>query len=180
MHDVTRYRSRFFLELRTAKMRKTVRVSLLAGIFLWALVASAQAPVPQPARYDLLLKGGHVIDPANGIDAKMDVAISSGRIAAVEKDIPANQAGKSWTSRASTSRQDSSIFTTTSGTEARRSIGSRQTRPLTKSCPRQPLHQPILADRLFRMEFQRTWRCSPELRPSSTPGAQAPTRSCRK
>jgi len=94
MHDVTRYRSRFFLELRTAKMRKTVRVSLLAGIFLWALVASAQAPVPQPARYDLLLKGGHVIDPANGIDAKMDVAISSGRIAAVEKDIPANQAGK--------------------------------------------------------------------------------------
>jgi dihydroorotase len=76
-------------------MRKTVRFSLLAGIFLWALVAKAQAPEQQaPPRYDLLLKGGHVIDPANGIDAKMDVGISSGRIAAVEKDIPANQAGK--------------------------------------------------------------------------------------
>ncbi len=76
-------------------MRKTVRVSLLAGLFLWALVARAQAPEQQaPPRYDLLLKGGHVIDPANGIDAKMDVGISSGRIAAVEKDIPANQAGK--------------------------------------------------------------------------------------
>jgi len=57
-------------------------------------VARGQAPDLQPPRYDLLLKGGHVIDPANGIDAKMDVGISSGRIAAVEKDIPANQAGK--------------------------------------------------------------------------------------
>jgi dihydroorotase len=95
MHDGKRYRSWFCLELRTAKMRKTVRFSLLAGIFLWALVAKAQAPEQQaPPRYDLLLKGGHVIDPANGIDAKMDVGISSGRIAAVEKDIPANQAGK--------------------------------------------------------------------------------------
>jgi dihydroorotase len=75
-------------------MRKAVRVSLFAGLFLWALMARAQAPEQQAPRYDLLLKGGHVIDPANGIDAKMDVAISSGRIAAVEKDIPANQAGK--------------------------------------------------------------------------------------
>jgi dihydroorotase len=75
-------------------MRKTVRVNLLAGLFLWVLVARAQAPEMQAPRYDLLLKGGHVIDPANGIDAKMDVGIASGRIAAVEKDIPANQAGK--------------------------------------------------------------------------------------
>jgi dihydroorotase len=81
-------------KLRTAKMRKTVRVNLLAGLFLWALVARAQAPEQQASRYDLLLKGGHVIDPANGIDAKMDVGISSGKIAAVEKNIPANQAGK--------------------------------------------------------------------------------------
>jgi dihydroorotase len=38
--------------------------------------------------YDLLLKGGHVIDPANHIDGNMDVAVSAGKIAAVEKDIP--------------------------------------------------------------------------------------------
>jgi dihydroorotase len=50
---------------------------------------SAQTP-----RFDLLLKGGHVIDPANQIDAVMDVAISKDKIAAVEKDIPASQAGK--------------------------------------------------------------------------------------
>ncbi len=47
----------------------------------------------QPA-YDLLLKGGHVIDAKNGIDAEMDVAIAAGRIARVAKDIPAAQATK--------------------------------------------------------------------------------------
>jgi dihydroorotase len=57
------------------------------------MVARAQAPA-SPPRFDLLLKGGHVMDPVNGIDAKMDVGISSGKIAAVEKDIPATQAGK--------------------------------------------------------------------------------------
>ena len=71
-----------------------MRVHLLAGLFFYALVTKAQAPNVQAPRYDLLLKGGHIIDPANGLDAKMDVAVSLGRIAAVEKDIPANQAGK--------------------------------------------------------------------------------------
>src|SRR5260221_14260710 len=71
---------------------KTVKVFSLAGLLLCAFVANAQ--VSNAPRYDLLLKGGHVIDPANGLDGKMDVAVSLGRIAAVEKDIPANQAGK--------------------------------------------------------------------------------------
>jgi dihydroorotase len=47
-----------------------------------------------PPRYDLLLKGGHVIDPANHIDDVRDIAVFQGKIAAVEKDIPADQAGK--------------------------------------------------------------------------------------
>lgn len=39
--------------------------------------------------YDLLLTGGHVVDPANGIDGVRDVAIQGGRIAAVaEKTLP--------------------------------------------------------------------------------------------
>ena len=42
--------------------------------------------------FDLLLKGGHVIDPANDIDGSMDVGISDGKIAAVTADIPAAQA----------------------------------------------------------------------------------------
>lgn len=37
--------------------------------------------------YDILLKNGHVIDPLNHIDRKMDVAITAQKVAAVEADI---------------------------------------------------------------------------------------------
>ncbi len=37
--------------------------------------------------FDLLLKGGHVIDPANNIDGPRDVAIRGGKIAEVTEDI---------------------------------------------------------------------------------------------
>lgn len=40
-------------------------------------------------RYDLVLKGGHLIDPASGLDERRDVAFSTGRVAAVDLDIPA-------------------------------------------------------------------------------------------
>jgi dihydroorotase len=51
----------------------------------------------QPLRaqeIDILLKGGHVIDPKNKIDAKMDVAISKGKISQVGPDIPVRGAKK--------------------------------------------------------------------------------------
>lgn len=60
---------------------------------LLALLLSVSVQAQSP-RYDLLLKGGHVIDPANHLDAIMDVAVSGGKIAAVEKNIPADSAGK--------------------------------------------------------------------------------------
>jgi dihydroorotase len=41
---------------------------------------------------DLLLKGGHVIDPANAIDGLMDVGITAGKIAKVAAAIPAAEA----------------------------------------------------------------------------------------
>lgn len=44
--------------------------------------------------YDLLLKGGHVIDPKNHLNAVRDVAIAQGRIAAVAAEIPASKAYK--------------------------------------------------------------------------------------
>jgi len=43
-------------------------------------------------RFDLLLRGGHVVDPATGFDGVADVAISDGRIAAIEADIPVSRA----------------------------------------------------------------------------------------
>ena len=42
--------------------------------------------INQPV-YDLVLKGGHVIDPKSGLSARMDLAVTDGRIAALEKDI---------------------------------------------------------------------------------------------
>lgn len=48
----------------------------------------------QTPRYDLLLKGGHVIDPANHIDGIRDVAVSGAKIATVQSNIPASEAGK--------------------------------------------------------------------------------------
>ena len=70
-------------------MRKFfVSVWLLISMLGILLVAQAQV------RYELLLKGGHVIDPESDIDGKRDVAISQGKIAAVAADIPASQAQK--------------------------------------------------------------------------------------
>ena len=43
-------------------------------------------------RYDLLLKGGHVIDPRNNLSAVRDVAIAAGKIAAVAENIPPAEA----------------------------------------------------------------------------------------
>ena len=45
-------------------------------------------------QYDLLLVGGHVIDPKNGTDGVRDVAIANGKIALVREGIPAAQAKK--------------------------------------------------------------------------------------
>ena len=51
-------------------------------------VAPAAQAVP---KYDLLLRGGHVIDPRNKVSAIRDVAIAGGKIAAVSARIdPAN------------------------------------------------------------------------------------------
>ena len=42
--------------------------------------------------YDLVLKGGRVVDPAQGIDAICDVAFADGMVAAVEASIDASLA----------------------------------------------------------------------------------------
>ena len=66
----------------------------LALIAIASLVSESQLAAQAPPTYDLLLKGGHVIDPANNVDAALDVAIASGKIAAVGKDISAGLAKK--------------------------------------------------------------------------------------
>src|SRR5437588_1665492 len=55
------------------------------AVYLFALSAAAQ-------QYDLVLRGGHIIDPGNGVDSVMDVAISGNRIAAVGPNLSATAA----------------------------------------------------------------------------------------
>lgn len=55
---------------------------------LFATLACAQAP------YDLLLKGGHVIDGKTGVSAVRDVAIAGGKVAEVAAAIDAAKAAK--------------------------------------------------------------------------------------
>jgi dihydroorotase len=40
------------------------------------------------AGYDVVLRGGRVIDPESGLDAVRDVAIADGRVAAVGTGLP--------------------------------------------------------------------------------------------
>jgi dihydroorotase len=47
----------------------------------------ARVPKALAATYDLIIKGGRVIDPSIGLDAVRDVAIARGKIAAVESNI---------------------------------------------------------------------------------------------
>lgn len=73
--------------------RKRVAVTISALILLFfVFIASAQ--VTQPQVIDILLKGGHVIDPKNKIDSQMDVAIVDGKIFQVALDIPVKNARK--------------------------------------------------------------------------------------
>src|SRR5262245_50968567 len=60
---------------------------------LLVYLALAGVLAAQPA-YDLLLKGGHVIDPKDKISQLMDVAITGGKVARVAPDIPASEAKK--------------------------------------------------------------------------------------
>lgn len=57
---------------------------------VWLALPALLAAQP----YDLLLKGGHVLDPKNNINRKMDVAIQGNKIAKVAPAIDAAQAKK--------------------------------------------------------------------------------------
>jgi dihydroorotase len=56
-------------------------------LLLLIAASAAQAQV-----YDLLIKNGHVIDPANKRNERMDVALIGRKIAKVGKDLPASKA----------------------------------------------------------------------------------------
>jgi dihydroorotase len=65
-----------------------MRTLRMSAPLLFSLALAAQS------RYDLLLQGGHVIDPKNGISAARDVGIKNGTIAAVAQRLDPSQALK--------------------------------------------------------------------------------------
>ena len=64
------------------------------GALLLLLMLTTGGQTPAEPKYDLLLRGGHVIDAKNGVDAVRDVAIAGGKIAAVAERIDPKDAFK--------------------------------------------------------------------------------------
>ena len=74
-------------------MREWIRCSIeiVAVLMVTLGITNAHAQAPH---YSLLLKGGHVIDPANHLDGIMDVSIVDGKIAAVGSNISPQEGDK--------------------------------------------------------------------------------------
>ena len=82
--------------MRKVSRREFVRAAAASATtlsaFTRALAAARLKPSRSEATFDLVIKGGRVIDPASRLDAIRDVAISGGRIAAVNAGITADAA----------------------------------------------------------------------------------------
>ncbi len=67
-----------------------MRMYRKAAIVVLSFFLSAATTYGQ--QFELLLQNGHVIDPANDINAKMDVAIAGGKVSKVAANIPPSDA----------------------------------------------------------------------------------------
>ena len=70
-------------------MISSIKVSLLNSFFLICFPAFIQSQ-----EIDILLKGGHVIDPKNNTDRQMDIAIAKGKILRVAPEINSDNVKK--------------------------------------------------------------------------------------
>jgi dihydroorotase len=58
--------------------------------FIWTAAGASTLLAARPAKYDLIVKGGRVIDPSRKLNGIFDVAIANGHIAAVKANISTN------------------------------------------------------------------------------------------
>lgn len=72
---------------RSLHVRRSVVLCLVLIVTAVGPARHAQAP-----EFDLLIRNGRVIDPANGVDAVMDVAVAGGKIALVAANIAPQRA----------------------------------------------------------------------------------------
>ena len=64
------------------------------GLGLALMAAACAGRASAEPKYDLLLRGGHVLDPKNGVDAVRDLAIVQGKVAALATHIDPAEAFK--------------------------------------------------------------------------------------
>ncbi len=73
--------------METNSYKKLKKVLLTAALLFLTCISVVHAQ-----EIDLLLKGGHVIDPKNNINGIMDVGVTEGKVFKVAANIPANTA----------------------------------------------------------------------------------------
>lgn len=78
-----------FIKKQAIDMVSCIITATVLGLILFLIPVNIQAQ-----EIDILLKGGHVIDPKNKIDSQMDVAIANGKIFKVAPNIQSGNAKK--------------------------------------------------------------------------------------
>jgi dihydroorotase len=68
--------------------------AVLGGSTLFGGAVLAQLGVGGPNKYDLVIRGGDVLDPSQNLRGKRDIGIRNARIVAVEREIPAEMAAQ--------------------------------------------------------------------------------------
>src|SRR5262245_45054708 len=78
---------------RRSHAQRTRRDFLVsAGSFVFVASGPARAAMSPDDKFDLLIKGGDVLDPSQSLRGRRDIGTRYGLIEAVESDIPATRA----------------------------------------------------------------------------------------
>ena len=74
--------------------RRQLSAGIAAAFATGVLGDAARAAMGPNDKFDLVIKGGEVLDPSQNLRGKRDVGIRFGRIEALEADIPAARANR--------------------------------------------------------------------------------------
>src|SRR5438045_3482442 len=74
--------------------RRRFVAGMSAAFTLGSMSAAVRAAMKPDDKFDLVIKGGDVLDPALKLRGKRDIGIRTGKIEAIEADIPAARANR--------------------------------------------------------------------------------------
>ncbi len=81
----TKFTSKYSSESKKNPLNKGTLFILFSILFFFA------SPVAKAQQYDIIIKGGHAIDPKNKIDKVIDFGIKDGKVARVAQNIPSSE-----------------------------------------------------------------------------------------